>query len=154
MRPAREAADQHILQIGLVEAVAEVPAHRRQRLRPRPVQQHFAVGVEKEHAGAEDDPGQDGVSKANGLEHAHAFVVEMHRARQMIGPRLALEHQRPHAAEAEKIGKRGADRATADDHNVKLLRGGFILHGAISSPGGATASTASREVSTQRTALD
>ncbi len=27
--------------------------------------------------------------KANGLEYAHAFVVEMHRARQMIGARLA-----------------------------------------------------------------
>lgn len=152
VRPARKAADQHILQVGLVEAVAEIPAHRRQHLRARPVQQHATVGVEKEHPGAEDALRQDRVGKADGLKHAHALVVEMHRARQMIGPRLALQHQGPHTAKAEQVGQRGADRAAADDHDVEFFGGGFILHGDISSPSRAAASTPPRRVSALRTA--
>ena len=128
VRPAGETSDQNVLEVGLVEAVAEIPAHRRQRLRPRPVQQHAAVGIQKQHAGTENDVRQDRVGKADGLEHAHAFVVEMHRAREMISPRLALQHQRPYAAQAEQVRECRADRAAADDHDVEMVRVGFILH--------------------------
>ncbi len=81
---------------------------------------------------------QDRIGKADGLEHAHAFVVEMHRARQMIGSRLALQHQRPHAAEAEQVGERGADGAAADDHDVEVLRADLSCMGLSLPRAGAT----------------
>jgi hypothetical protein len=58
----------------------------------------------------------------------------MHRARQMIGPRLALEHQGPHTAKAEQIGERGADGPAPDDHHIEVHGRGSILHVAMSSP--------------------
>jgi len=93
----------------------------------------------------------DRIGEADGLEHPHAFVVEVHRPRQMISPRFALQHECPQAAQAEQIGERGADRAAADDHDIEFFRGGFILHGAISSPSRAAASMPLRQVSAQRT---
>src|SRR5215472_772657 len=97
LRPASQAVDQDVFEVGLVEPIAEMPAHWSEILRTRPIQDQTAFGIKEPHTRAQDDMRQDVVSQSDGLEDAHAFIVEMHCARQVISARFALQYQGPHA---------------------------------------------------------
>ncbi len=118
MRPASQAGIENLLEVRLMEAIAQVPAQRRELAGPRPVEQELSPGVQKAHSRTEDQVRQQGIGKADGLEHAHGFVVEMHRPRQVIAACLALQHQGANAGQAEQIGKRRADGPAPDNHDV------------------------------------
>jgi hypothetical protein len=64
----REGVTQDMLQIGLVHAVARVPALGSRLLRPRPVQQQPPVGVQEAHSRVDPGPHRDPVDKADRLE--------------------------------------------------------------------------------------
>ena len=72
----------------------------------------------------------DCLSQANRVEDAHHLVIEMHRAGQVVGCLLALQHQRRNATLAEQIGQRCADRPVANDSDISLVfwRHFCVLH--------------------------
>ena len=55
VRPAPQPVDQDVLEIGLVEAIAEVPAHWSEVLRARPIQDQTALCIEEAHARTQKD---------------------------------------------------------------------------------------------------
>ena len=99
-RPPRDAGAEHALEVGLVEAVAGVPALRADLHRARPVEHQAALGVDEAHPGRDVRVGGDLLGQAGRLEDAHHLVVDGHGARQVVGRRLALQHQGGDAAAA------------------------------------------------------
>ena len=111
-------APQQAFQIGLVQAVAGIPAMGGDFLRARPVQQQRVIVIDKLHARIDPHLFQQVIGNANGLENAHHLVIEMHRTRQMIHRRLAVDHQHRHPLRSQQVGKRCPCGPIAQDCNI------------------------------------
>ena len=60
------------------------------------------------------------VRKPDRLEQPHDLVIEVHRPREVVGRRLALEHERADPLQPKQVGQHRADRTKADNDDVGL----------------------------------
>ena len=110
-----DGAAQQIVEVGLVEQVgcgmpvdtgARVAVERGEGPQPR-VEQPQPGGGPADPGEAVGDPGE--------LQHPHALVVEVHRAGERPGPRVAFEHHRGDTVAGQQQRGGEPDRAGTDD---------------------------------------
>ena len=110
-----DGAAQQIVEVGLVEQVgcgmpvdtgARVAVERGEGPQPRVEQ--------PQPGGGPADPGE-AVGDSGELQHPHALVVEVHRAGEGPGPRVAFEHHRGDAVAGQQQRGGEPDRAGTDD---------------------------------------
>ena len=118
-------AIEHRLELGLVHHVHRCPATAR-GIVVVDLEQDLAVGVDplvgRLHLGAAGHL----VGDPELLEQAHRLVVEGGGPREVVEPRVALEHDDPVALGAEQRGEHHARRPVADDRDIVRLRGAAV----------------------------